>query len=62
MDNMNLVDDIVKSIDDMMILSERMFEEKSRSNSKMYIKHKEEYDEARHKLRESLASLVSKLS
>ena len=50
MDNMNLVDDIVKCIDDMMILSERMFEEK------------EEYDEARHKLRESLVSLVSKLS
>lgn len=61
-DNLKLVDNIVECIDDMMILSEKMFEEKTYSNTRLYSKYKDEYNDTKDKLRSSLVDIISNLS
>ena len=54
------IETIVTSIDNMMTISEHMYEEKFLSNHREYHKLKDEYEQKKDLLRRSLLTLVSK--
>lgn len=52
------IDTIVTCIDDMMTLSEMMYEEKLHSNHKHYNEYREQYEQKKDLLRRSLSAFL----